>query len=159
MQSLIPVRVPFTGFEIGKKYITLNNELLWCIEKLRSPTSVHPWVLLNEKNDRYYLFSDAGKCSRKESDYYSIEYELVTSKEFNEKTNFGSKTIKSAEKAIEKGDVVTLRSGGPKMTVLEIVDNKDAIVCWFLEGLPNTASYPLVAIEITKQVPDENCSR
>lgn len=56
------------------------------------------------------------------------------------------------EKKIEAGDVVTLKSGGPTMTVCRIVtDDEDEAVSaycsWFTEGHPYDGEFPLVALK------------
>jgi uncharacterized protein YodC (DUF2158 family) len=47
--------------------------------------------------------------------------------------------------ALAPGDVVALRSGGPRMTVVQV--NKDQVECtWFVNGQPVKQSFPPSAL-------------
>lgn len=48
----------------------------------------------------------------------------------------------------ETGDLVRLKSGGPKMTVIHASDSIGVSCCWFISDQERRASFPAVALQI-----------
>ena len=54
-----------------------------------------------------------------------------------------------AQEKFQVGDVVTLKSGGPEMTVQEVYNNDDWCKCtWFLDGKRYNDSFREATIEL-----------
>lgn len=50
----------------------------------------------------------------------------------------------------EAGDVVELKSGGPRMTIGSIADGQ-ALCSWFVEGKPNRSRYAITALRLAPE--------
>jgi uncharacterized protein YodC (DUF2158 family) len=53
----------------------------------------------------------------------------------------------------EIGDVVQLRSGGPKMTVHSLVSDGDVVCQWFESNEVHRENFPKEALQKVKQIP------
>ena len=44
---------------------------------------------------------------------------------------------------MKAGDTVQLKSGGPTMTIREVIDGETAVCNWFWQGKPQMETYPV----------------
>ncbi|MBX6965982.1 MULTISPECIES: DUF2158 domain-containing protein [Alcaligenes] len=51
---------------------------------------------------------------------------------------------------IAPGNIVTLKSGGPKLTVEVVTSDHKASVSWFVAGEYNLMTIPVTALELVK---------
>jgi uncharacterized protein YodC (DUF2158 family) len=61
--------------------------------------------------------------------------------------------MSNSETALKAGDVVQLKSGGPIMTITSVGDQYGTLTAWctWFDGKkPETGTYPMIVLEITK---------
>lgn len=77
-----------------------------------------------------------------------LTIELVDSDEL-------SKLISKEDVTMNPGDVVTLKSGGPKMTIGSINEGKNSCFCiWFVNETVIKEEFPEIALKRTRQAED-----